>query len=133
MSLHTHRLNGSDKEPFTLEFDGWPAPSTILWHLTGVLRGLRVIAKKSWALTDDYEAYFLYRDRLFVLYSPMSKVWISLIGQPADEALFAEVETAVQRFPWWKHVLIPITFFRYFFTPLNPPPGLVESHEGGRQ
>jgi hypothetical protein len=131
MALSTHRLNGSDKEPFTLEVDDWPWPSTVLWHLSRNLPGLRIIAKKSWALTDDYEAYFIFRGRLFVLYSPFAKIWVSLLGQPAEESLFSEVEATIQKYPWWAGLLLPITFFRYFFTPLNPPKGLVEAHESG--
>jgi hypothetical protein len=131
MALSTHRLGATDKEPFSLEVDDWPWPSTVLWHLSRKLPGLRIIAKRSWALTDDYEAYFIFRGRLFVLESPHAKIWVSIIGPSTDESIFREVEVAIQRYPWWAGFLLPITFCRYFFTPLSPPKGLVEAYESG--
>jgi hypothetical protein len=127
MSLTTHRLGATDEEPHTLEVDDWVSGSNLLWHLSS-LPGLRVIAKKSWVLTDDFEAYFLYRDRAFVLYSPHAKMWISLMGQPPDEHLFAEVEARVKSYPSWKAFLILFSNARYFFKPFNPPARLVRPH-----
>jgi hypothetical protein len=71
MPLNTKRFSGSKAEPLSLEVVGSISPaSTLLWHLCK-LPGLKVIAKKSWALTDDFKAYFTYKDRLFIVYTPM--------------------------------------------------------------
>ena len=104
-----------------------PAASVVLWHMAR-LPGTQVIAKKSWAMTDDFEAYFLYKGRLFVLETPFVNLWLSLIGQPADEPLFAEVEAHLQRFSHLMHIFIPFALLRYFFTPYNPPQELLREH-----
>ena len=92
MSLQIKRLGGSKDEPLCLEAAAYStSASPLLWHLCR-LNGLKVLAKKSYALTDDYEAYFQYKNRLFILYSPMGYIWISLIGQPSNEVLFSEIE-----------------------------------------
>jgi len=127
MPLRTQRLRATEEEPNTLEVSGLAPASTMLWHLSR-LPGLRVIAKKSWALTDDFEAYFLYRGRLFVMSTPFVHVWISLLGQPTDEQLFSEVEKHVQHFSAWAYLLAPLAVVRYVFTPFNPPAELLQQH-----
>lgn len=120
VSLTTNRLGVTPEEPHTLEVrEMLPVPSPLLWHLTG-LRGLRVIAKKSWALTDDFEAYFTYKGRLFIMETPFAKVNAVLLGSTPDEALFSEVEAQVQSFPWYLLVLTPIALLRFFVLPFNP-------------
>jgi hypothetical protein len=132
MGLKTHRLSGTVAEPFTIEIDNWVSGSNLLWHLSGALQNAQVIAKKSWAMTDDFEAYFLYKGRLFILYSPLAKILVSLIGQPADRELFEEVEAKVKSYPAWRAFLVAFAVARYAFVPSNPPPGFVEAHETGR-
>src|SRR5262245_3541337 len=128
MSLRTVRLGATDAEPISLEVTiQLPSALMLLWHVSR-LPGAEVIAKKSWALTDDFEAYFLYKGRLFVLETPFAKVWVSLLGKPPDEQLFSEVERQVQRFSLWALLLTPVAFARYFFTPLNPPRDLLQRH-----
>jgi hypothetical protein len=68
-----------------------PLASPLLWHVAR-LRGVRVLAKNSYALTDDFEAYFTYGGRLFVMETPFARVNVALLGEVADEALFAQVE-----------------------------------------
>ena len=133
MTLRTERLRATEKEPCALEVSSQLAPaSTLLLHLAQ-LPGLRVIAKKSWALTDDFEAYFLYKGRLFVVYTPMVDVMVALIGQPADEQVFSEVEAQVQSFSGWSYLLAPLAIVRYFFLPFNPPPKVLAAHESRRE
>jgi hypothetical protein len=129
MTLKTVRLAGAEKEPLSLEVSSQLVPaSTLLLHLSK-LPGLRIIAKKSWALTDDFEAYFLYKNRLFVIYTPMVNVWVSLIGQPADNQTFSEIEKQVQGFSPWLYTLAPFAIAKFFFLPSNPPPSLLAEHE----
>ena len=104
-----------------------PFASPLLWHLTR-LRGLKVIAKKSWALTDDFEAYFTYKERLFVMETPFAKVNVVLLGLAADERLFSEVEAQVQNFPWYLLLLGPVALMRFFFLPFNPLPKTFERY-----
>ena len=119
MSLRTKRLQGNDDEPLSLEVEGLSPASTLLWHLCR-LPGLKVVAKKSWALTDDFEAYFSYKGRLFIVQTPMVAIWVSLIGQPPDEELFSEIEAHVQRFPGSSYFFALVAAIRFFFVPLNP-------------
>jgi len=90
-----------------------------VWHLES-LKGLKVIAKKSWALTDDFEAYFEYRNRLYLVQTPMVDVWIIQLGSEPDEVGFAEVEAAVRCCPRWKFFFSLIPILKYFLLPFNP-------------
>lgn len=133
MTLRTKRLGSSKAEPHCLEVENDIAPaSALLWHLNR-LPGLRVIAKKSWALTDDFEAYFLYQGRLFVVQTPFARVWVSMLGQPANESLFVEIEEQVRSFRSWTYLLAPAALVRYFVLPSNPPHDLLAAHEGVHQ
>jgi hypothetical protein len=127
MSIRTRRLLPSEEEPHTLEVLGPAQGASLLLHLER-LPGLEVVAKKAWVLTDDFEAYFLYRERLFVMWSPMSRLWVTLLGSPADEALFTDLETHVQRFSFWRSLFSLPASLRYLLLPLDPPPELLRRH-----
>jgi hypothetical protein len=131
MPIVTVRLGTTKKEPLSLEVSSQLLSASALLLHVEALPGVKVIAKKSWVLTDDFEAYFTYKGRLFVMNTPFVNVWISLIGQPADESLFKEVEAQAQAqsYSWLYVFLSPIAFAKYFFLPLNPPQSLVEQHE----
>jgi hypothetical protein len=129
MTLRIKRLGGTQAEPFTLEVAGQlTAASPLLSYLAARLPGLRVISKNSWMLTDDFEAYFLYKDRLFVMETPFVNVWISLLGQPADEPLFAELEAEVQNYGFFSPLCAPFTWVRYLFLPANPSRELLQKY-----
>ncbi len=128
MSLKVKRFNATDSCPHSCEVSvQLPSASIILWHMSR-LPGARVVAKKSWAMTDDFEGYFLYKGRLFLLDTPFVNIELSMLGQPADEALFAEVEGHLTRFNHLLSIFFPIAFLRYFFTPFNPPKALLQAH-----
>ena len=129
MTLRTERLGPTEREPLSLEVSSQIAPASVLLLWLERLPGLRVIAKKSWVLTDDFEAFFLYKGRLFVINTPLVNVWVSLIGQPADDVLFGEIESEVQRFSAWYYLLAPIAIVRYLPLPFNPSPQLLAQHE----
>ena len=96
MALTTKRLGATDTEPLSLEVESdLVSPYGLLLHLEA-LPGLTVIAQKSWWFTDDFEAYFTYKGRLFVLNTPFVQVWVSLVGQPPDDVAFSEVEAQVR-------------------------------------
>lgn len=122
MALNTTRLGTSDDESHCMEvtqvFAVTPA-SCLLWHLAR-MPGLQVIAKKSWVMTDDFEAYFMYKNRLFLMQTPFTNVWISMLGKPEDERLFFEVEAHVRQYSWTNLLLAPLAIARFFFKPFNP-------------
>jgi hypothetical protein len=128
MSLKVKRLNGSVASPHSCEVKiQLPAASIVLWHMCR-LPGARVIAKKSWAMTDDFEGYFLYKSRLFLLETPFVNIELSMLGQPANEVLWAEVEAHLRNFNNWLNVLFPLVFARYLFVPFNPSKQLLQAH-----
>jgi hypothetical protein len=120
MSLTTKRLGSTPDEPHTLEVQEMlPLASPLLWHVSR-LQGVKVVAKKSWAFADDFEAFFTYKDRLFVMETPFSNVQVVLLGRRPDETLFSEVEMHVRRFPPAICLIAPIALLRFFFLPFNP-------------
>lgn len=128
MSLRVKRFNETESCPHSCEvMIQLPAASIVLWHMSR-LPGVDVIAKKSWAMTDDFEGYFLYKDRLFLLDTPFVNIELSMLGQPADALLFEEVERHLCRFNNWLNFLSPFAFVRYLFTPFNPPKQLLQLH-----
>jgi hypothetical protein len=132
MALGTERLGATEKEPLSCEVSSQLlSASALLLHLEFSLAGVKVLAKKSWALSDDFEAFFTYKSRLFVMNTPVVNVWVSLIGPPANEDLFSEVERAVRSYSWRHSFLWPLAFAKYFFLPFNPPQAVVEQHESG--
>ena len=79
-------------------------------------------------MTDDFEGYFLYKGRLFLLDTPFVNIELSMLGQPADESLFSEVEGHLCRFNHLLSFLFPLAFLRYTLTPFNPPKALLLAH-----
>jgi hypothetical protein len=121
MTLQSKRLGGTEDAPQTLEVQSHLlAASSMLLHIEKA-PGVRVLAKKSWALTDDFEAYFTYKNRLWVVWTPYSLIEVSLLGQPGDEALFSEIESRVRSYPWYMSLLAPIALIRYWLIRFTPP------------
>jgi hypothetical protein len=120
MSLLCKRLGSTSEAPHCLEVQTHLlAASTLLLHIER-LPGVRVIAKKSWVLTDDFEAYFEYGNRLWVVETPFSLIEVSLLGKPVDEDLFATVESHVRGYPWYMTLLAPVAVLRYVLVRFTP-------------
>jgi len=120
MSLSTQRFKGTEAEPHSLEVQSYLlGASTLLLHLE-LLPGVRVLSKRSWAMTDEFEAYFTYKDRMWVMATPFSKIEVSLLGQPANDDLFREIEGRVQGYPPVMSLLLPVAFVRYLVTRFMP-------------
>jgi hypothetical protein len=129
MPLTFKRLGATQKEPLCIELDWYLiSASALLWYVTR-LPGAKVLSKCSFAMTDEFCAYFLYKNRLFVMETPFSKIWVSLVGHPADEPLFAEIEARVSTYSFWVGLLWPLLFLRYIFVPFRPRSDLLEAHE----
>jgi len=121
MSLIIKRLGSSDNEPHTLEVQSFLLrASSLLWHMAA-LEGLIVLAKKSFAMTDEFGAYFVYKNRLIVMETPFSLINISMLGSSANETLFIEVEEHVKKYDRKMSFFGPIAFLRYLPTPANLP------------
>ena len=129
MTLSTTRFNKSGGTPIFFEVDHQlPSAPVLLLHLTK-LPGLKVISKKSWALTDDFQAFFTYGGCLFLMDTDMVNIEILILGEPSDERLSNEVETHIQNFNNWSHVLFPVAFAKFLFLPFNPPKSLLIQHK----
>ena len=128
MSLSLTKFNGTTLTPHSCEVTiQLASASIVLWHMSR-LAGARVIAKKSWVMTDDFEGYFLYKGRLFVLETPFVGIELGMLGQPDDQPLWGEVEAYLQKFNNWLSLLSPLAFARYLFTPFNPSKQLLRDH-----
>ena len=94
------------------------SPTNILIHLER-LSGLTVIAKKSWVLTDDFEAYFLYKEHAFVLYTPFSEVEITPGSEDAPIEITQEIFNHIKDYKTvWFHESI-LGWIRYLLLPFN--------------
>ena len=95
------------------------SPTNILLHLER-LKGLKVIAKKSWLLTDDFEAYFIYKDHLFVLYTPFSEVVVEPASKNVPVKIIKEVFNHIKEYRIvWIHRSI-LGVLKYVLLPFNP-------------
>jgi hypothetical protein len=120
MALQTQRFKPTERAPHSLEVQTYLlGASTLLLHLE-LLPGVRVVSKRSWALTDDFEAYFIYKGRLWVMETPFAKIEVSLLGQPPNEGLFQEIEARVKGYSPLFVFLLPIAFVRYVATRFIP-------------
>ena len=90
----------------------------ILVHLEDC-PGVEVIAKKSWLLTDDFEAYFSYKGFLFVVETPFVEIEISPVNK-APEKIRNEIFSHVEKFEWVSPIKVMIGICRYFLLPFNP-------------
>lgn len=79
-------------------------------------------------MTDDFEGYFLYKGRLFLLGTPFVNIELSMLGLPADDPLWSEVEGHLKNFNNWLNVFFPLAFARYLFVPFSPPKRLLQAH-----
>jgi hypothetical protein len=124
------RAAGTERRPHTLRVQAF-MPEGLLWHLTR-LPGLRVVSTKT--ISGDlnrFESYFLYKERLFVMEEPFG-VTISLLGQPPDKALFAEIEHHVQRYNRLTSLHGAIAMAsRSFLLPRNPPRAVIDRYDPG--
>jgi hypothetical protein len=119
-TLQTKRLGATEEEPHALEVQSFLlAASTLLLHLERT-PGVHVVSKRAWALTDEFEAHFTYRGRLWVVETPFSLIWVSLLGRPGDDDLFLEIESRVQSYPWCMSLLAPVALLRYLLVRFTP-------------
>jgi hypothetical protein len=121
-------LDSTESRPHTLRVLE-SMPEGVLWHLTR-LPGLQVVSAKT--ITGEpnrFESCFLYKERLFVMEEPPFCVTISLLGQPPDKALFAEIEIHVRRYNRLTSFPGAIaTALRCLLLPRNPPRAVMDRY-----
>ena len=93
--------------------------STMLAHIER-LPHVRVLAKRSWAMTDSFEAYFSFKGYRFYMAIPFGAIMIARHDSQAPEAVFDELAAHVENYRtvWLPQFLWALT--RYFFLPSKP-------------
>ena len=92
--------------------------SSLLRHLENTLK-IEVVSKKSWVLTDDFEAHFRFCDFRFVMCTPYVNVWIETENPDATYAVEVPAE-AVRNFQVPNIFSTVLSVMRYLLKPLNP-------------
>lgn len=113
MALRTQRFKSTQSVPHSLEAQTHLLGASTLLLFLEMLPGVRILSKRSFAMTDEFEAYFTYKDRLWLVDTPFSLIEVSLLGQPPNESLFQEIETRVRAYSPLLVFLLPFAFLRY--------------------
>ena len=109
------RLQGNEKQPFTIDMVSWPNCNGLLYHLEKVA-GINVLAKSSWFLSGDYFADFEYQGYRFEIETPLSTPWLSAT-EGCPEEVFEELLRYVNSYSHLKPLIGFIGFFRYLRLP----------------
>jgi hypothetical protein len=80
---------------------------------------IRILSKKSWFLTDDYQSEFSYKDELFVLYTPLDSVDISPLNKTITTTLAAELYEEIKQYKSVSILDVLKTWVWLFFLPSN--------------
>ncbi|PND36796.1 hypothetical protein C1O66_04085 [Paucibacter aquatile] len=104
------------------EIDPVTPASRLLWHIAQ-LPGVTVLAKKSWALTDDFEAYFTYKGQMFCLQTPFVNACL-VMRAPGDPLIFQELEDHISQYRVPSTLVSMLAMLRFFVLPSNPKPEL---------
>lgn len=125
MKLTIIRASDPTRGQYSLEIEEiapvTPA-SRLLWHIAQ-LPGVTVLAKKSWALTDDFEAYFTYKGQLFCLQTPFVNACL-VMRAPGDPVVFQEIEDHISQYRVPSALVSLLAVLRFFVLPFNLKPGL---------
>ena len=95
------------------------SPTSMVAHIER-LKGAKVIAKKFWVLTDDFEAYFEYRGYLFIVETPFVEVEVGVVDKTAPKEIIEEVLQHASNYKWVNPFLFFRAMVRYFLLPFNP-------------
>jgi hypothetical protein len=83
------------------------------------LKGVKVISKKSWFLTDDYEAYFSYKNHLFIVYTPFTEVEVTVDKKDTPPQIIKEVLEHAASYNNVSLLHSLVCSFKYFLLPFN--------------
>jgi len=94
------------------------SPTRILIHLER-LEGLKVISKRSFLLTDEFEAYFTYKTHTFVLFTPFSEIEIEPDTKETPKEVTSEIFEHLYHYKMvWLHNYI-YGLIKYALKPSN--------------
>lgn len=96
------------------------SPVSIVAHIERK-KGVKVLAKKSWVLSDDFEAYFEYKGYRFIVETPFVEVEVSVIDKRVPKDIAKEVLEYAANYKWVNPVVFIWAMLRYFMLPFNPP------------
>ncbi|WP_444926804.1 hypothetical protein ACJJI4_01420 [Microbulbifer sp. TRSA002] len=95
------------------------SPITMVAHIER-LRGVKVIAKKSYFITDDFEAYLEYKGCRFIVETPFAEIEVSVIDKDAPKEVVREVLEHASNYKLVNPFMFIVAMVRYFFLPFNP-------------
>ena|SRR5690554_7082473 len=93
----------------------------ILTHIM-TLPGINVLAKKSFLLTDDFQAEFEYKGYVFVLYTPMDSVDISPYDSSVSNETTNELYQHIKTYDGISIFKSIGTIFKCLFIPFSYKP-----------
>ena len=118
MPIAIKRFDSHPQTPYSFEAKSVDA-ICLLVHMER-LPGVKVNAKQSAIITDNFEGYFTYKNFQFVIDTPFVNVWVSCDDPSIPESVFAEIEEHAKnyRFVWPQQLLGKV--IRYAFLPRTP-------------
>ena len=121
MPLPNQRLGATREEPFATELTGrWPDATALSVHLSR-LPDLKLVAKRSWPLTDDLELYFEYRGLPFVVESPFARLTLVALSPSTSERTYRELEDHILSYSRvWPHQYLAASLSNLLL-PSKPP------------
>lgn len=93
------------------------SPISMLSHIERLPRA-KIVAKKSWFLTDDFEGFFTYKGLLFVVETPFVEVCVVDKDIPFD--IRDEVLNHAVSYKWVNTFRFTWAMVRYLILPFNP-------------
>jgi len=95
------------------------SPISMVAHIEK-LNGVKILAKKSWGLTDDFEAYFEYKGYRFIVETPFVEVEVTVIDKRVPKEIIKEVLEHAANYKWVNPIIFIWAMLRYFLLPFNP-------------
>ncbi len=95
--------------------------STLLVHIERIA-GLRLLAKRSWAMSDSFEATFCFDDHRFVMELCYGRIMIFATDPATPYELIDELTSHINNYRTVWPTQLLWAFTRYFFLPFNSAP-----------
>lgn len=107
-----------NKNGFTVEGTFF-SPISMLSHIER-LPSAKIVAKKSWFLTDDFEGFFTYKGFLFVVETPFAVVEVCVVDKDIPLDIRNEVLNHAVSYKWVNPFKFTWALVRYLILPFNP-------------
>jgi hypothetical protein len=95
------------------------SPTSMLVHIER-LPEAKVIAKKSWFLTDDFEGYIDYKGHRFLVETPFVEIEVIALNKETPTHIVREVLEHAEKYKWVNPFSFIFAMFRYLMLPFNP-------------